>query len=147
MKILVVYRTEKDFVGKSVKNIAESLKKQGHEVDLVSRNEDLNFETLSSSMEGLKGFILKINEKENYDIIYTQDWSIAMPLLIPSKVLFEKHYCLFHDIEPSSKSKIFQKIVGNMLGNKLLVKTKELKEKFPKAIPSKNGLEVLDLKK
>jgi len=62
-----------------------------------------------------------------------------MPLLIPSKVLFEKHYCLFHDIEPSTQSKIFQRIVGNMLGNKLVVKTKELKEKFPKSHLSENG--------
>jgi len=139
MKILVVYRTEKDLVGRSVKEMAERLKAKGHSVDMVSRNEDLHFETLSSSMDGLKGFILKINEKEGYDIIYTQDWSIAMPLLIPSKVLFEKHYCLFHDIEPSTQSKIFQRIVGNMLGNKLVVKTKELKEKFPKSHLSENG--------
>jgi hypothetical protein len=33
-----------------------------------------------------------------------------------------------------------QKIVGNMLGNKLIVKISELKEKFPKAILSKDGL-------
>src|SRR3989344_3452655 len=140
MKILIIYRTEKDLVGKFTKEIAENLKKNGHSVDLASRNEDLGIQTLSGSMEGLKGFILKMDEKEKYDIIYTQDWSIALPLVIPSKALFEKHYCFFHDIEPSgAQSKILQKIVGNMLGDKLIVRTKELKNKFPKSKFSPEG--------
>lgn len=147
MKILIVYRTEKDAVGKAVKEIAEKLKKKGYNVDLVSRNEDLSLQTLSSSMDGLKGFIIKMNEKENYDLIYTQDWSIAFPLVFPTKVLFEKHYCLFHDVEPSgAHSKVLQKITGNLLGDHLLVKTDELLGKFSKAKLSEDGLGVLDLK-
>ena len=147
MKILVVYRTEKDSVGKFAKEIAENLKKKGHSVDLVSRNEDLHLQTLSGSMDGLKGFIIKLDEKENYDIIYTQDWSIALPLIIPTKTLFEKHYCLFHDIEPSgAQSKILQKIIGNMLGEKLIVRNIELKNKFPKSTLSPEGISAEMLK-
>ena len=148
MKILILYRTQKDFTGKSIKDIKENLESKGHKVEAVSRNEDLHLESLSSSMDGLKGFIIKMNEKENYDLIYTQDWSIAFPILFPTKILFEKHYCLFHDTEEKggAQSRILQKIAGNLLGNHLLVKTNELMVKFPKAILSKNGLEVLDLK-
>ena len=147
MKIMIVYRTEKDPVGKSVKVIAETLRKSGHIVELVSRNEDLNLQTLSGSMDGLKSFVVKIDEKENYDIIYTQDWSIAFPLVFPTKILFEKHYCLFHDLEPSgAQSKILQKITGNLLGSHLLVKTGELKKIFPKAIFSPDGVSIDILK-
>ena len=141
MKILVIYRTEKDAIAKSVKEIAENLTKMGNGVEIVSRNEDLNLQTLSSSMDGIKGFVMKMDEKENYDIIYSQDWSIAFPLLIPNRILTEKHYCLFHNIEPSgAQSKILQRIVGNMMGEKLIVKTQELKEKFPKAVLSQSGI-------
>lgn len=148
MKILIIHRTENDSVGEYVKKISQDLKKKGHEVLVVSRNEDLNLQTLSSSMDGLKGFIMKKDEKENYDIIYTHDWSVAFPLVFPTKILFKKHYCLFHDVEPSgAKSKILQKIVGNLMGNHLLVKTEELKKKFPTATFSKDGLEILNFKK
>ena len=148
MKILVIYRTEKDAIAKSVKEIAENLKKMGNGVEIVSRNEDLNLQTLSSSMDSLRAFVTKMDEKENYDIIYSQDWSIAFPLLIPNRILTEKHYCLFHNIEPSgAQSKILQRIVGNMIGEKLIVKTKELKEKFPKAVLSHNGIDIPNLDK
>ena len=148
MKILVIYRTEKDAIAKSVKEIAENLKKMGNGVEIVSRNEDLNLQTLSSSMDSLRAFVTKMDEKENYDIIYSQDWSIAFPLLIPNRILTEKHYCLFHNIEPSgAQSKILQRIVGNMMGEKLIVKTQELKEKFPKAVLSHNGIDIPNLDK
>ena len=142
MKILIVYRTQKDFTGKSIKDIKEGLEKKGYHVDSVSRNEDLNFPTLTSSMDGLKDFVIKKDKIENYDLIYTQDWSIAFPLLFPTKVLFEKHYCLFHDseVEGGAQSKIMQKIAGNLLGGHLLVKREELKKKFPKATLSKDGI-------
>ncbi len=141
MKILLVYRTEKDKTGKTVKEIKERLEKIGQKVELLSREDDLNMNSLSSSMGSLSAAIEKKNKENNYDIIYTHDWSIAMPLLIPSRVLSEKHYCLFHDIEPSgAKSRILQRIVGNMMGEKLLVKTKELSDKFPKAVFSSDGI-------
>lgn len=147
MKILVIYRTEKDATGASVKEIVDNLRKKGHNVKTVSRNEDLNFPTLSSSMDGLKEFVIKKGELENYDVIYTHDWSIAFPLLFPTKILFEKHYCLFHDTEENggAQSKIMQKITGNLLGNHLFVKKEDLKKKFPKAILSKDGLGILNL--
>ena len=148
MKILIIYRTERDAIAKSVKEIAENLKKMGNGVEIVSRNEDLNLQTLSSSMDSLRAFVTKMDEKENYDIIYSQDWSIAFPLLIPNRILTEKHYCLFHNIEPSgAQSKILQRIVGNMMGEKLIVKTQELKEKFPKATLSQNGIDIPNLDK
>mgnify|MGYP001601908264 CR=1 FL=1 len=72
-----------------------------------------------------------------------------IPLLFPAKALFQKHYCLFHGHEEIgvTQSKVLQKITGNLLGNHLLVKTEELKKRFPKSVLSREGLEVLDIKK
>ena len=149
MKILILYRTVKDSVGKFVLDLKNNLEGKGHGVEIFSRNEDLHFSTLSSSMGGLKEFVTEKDRKNNYDIIYTQDWSIAFPLLLPAKTLFQKHYCLFHSHEEigGTQSKILQKITGNLLGSHLLIKTEELKKKFPKAVLSKDGLEILNFKK
>jgi hypothetical protein len=141
MKILMIYRRKEKDSWESIMDIEKKLRELGNEVDIISREDDLNLNSLSSSMSGLAKIIEKKDKEKNYDIIYTQDWSIAFPLLIPNKILFEKHYCIFHNLEASgAQSRIMQKIVGNMLGNKLIVKISELKEKFPKAILSKDGL-------
>lgn len=148
MKILILYRTQKDTTGKILPELKRELEKKGHKVELVSRNEDLHLPSLSSSMDGLKEFVIKKDKLGNYDIIYTQDWSIAFPLVFPSKVLFSKHYCLFHGAEEEggAQSKILQKITGNLLNNHLLVKTYELKKRFPKAMLSEDGLEIVNLR-
>jgi hypothetical protein len=147
MKILILYRTDKDETGRFVKVLKANLEKREHIVEAVSRNENLSLPSLTSSMDALKEFVIKKNQKENYDLIYTQDWSIAFPLVFPSKILFDKHYCLFHEVEErGAQSKIMQKIVGNLLGSHLLVKTEKLKNKFQKAVFSKDGLEVLTFK-
>jgi hypothetical protein len=148
MKILILYRTENDPTGEFVKEIKRNLDKAGHETELISRNKDLHLTSLSGSMDGLKNFVIKEDKRKNYDIIYTQDWSIAFPLLFPTKILFDKHYCLFHDFEKEGgpQSRIFQRITGSLLGEHLLVKTEELKRKFPKAILSKEGISNLIFK-
>jgi hypothetical protein len=139
MKILILDRKKEDVIGEEVEKIKKRLEEKGHEVDTLSREEDLELPSLSSSMGSLGRIVLK--KEKDYDMIYTQDWSLAFPLLVPKKVLFEKHYCLFHNIEPSgAKSKILQKIAGNMLGDHLVVKTKELKDKFKKAFFSEDGI-------
>lgn len=144
MKILLIYRTNEDETGKSMKVLKEALEKKGHSVRAVSRNEDLGLPSLTSSMDALKNFVINEDKKENYDIVYTQDWSIAFPLVFPSKVLFDKHYCLFHGTEEKgAQSRIMQKIAGNLMGEHLFVKTEELKKKFSKAIFSKEGLDFL----
>ena len=141
MKILIVYRNREGTYWETIKDMEKKLVERGHKVDLLSREDDLNMGSLSNSMGSLPVAIERKDKEKNYDIIYTQDWSIAFPLLIPNRILAKKHYCFFHDIEPSgAKSRILQKIVGNMIGEKLIVKTKELKEKFPRAVFSSDGI-------
>ena len=141
MKILLLARKMDGDIGKFITSLKEKLIEKGNEVDLVSREEDLGIPSLSGSMGTLGRAVMKKDKENNYDIIYTHDWSLAFPLLVPKKILFEKHFCLFHDVEPSgAKSRILQKIAGNMLGDHLVVKTKELKDKFQKAFFSEKGI-------
>lgn len=140
MKILVVLRKWEDDSGKIVEDVKKNLERKGHQVETISREDDLKLFSLSGSMGSLKEFIIVKDKKENYDIIYTQDWSIAFPLLFPKKVLKNKHFCFFHEVQEGENSKVFQKIVGNMMGRKLIVKTEELKKRFPKAILASDGI-------
>lgn len=140
MKILIVLRKKDGGSWEVVENLRRKLEKLNHKVDIVSRHEDLGITSLSSSMGSLKEAIKRKEDKENYDVIYTQDWSIAFPLLIPNKVFENKHYCFFHNTEPKGQSKIFQRIVGNMMGDKLIVRTDQLKKIFPKSTLSTDGI-------
>jgi len=135
MKILMIYRRKGDSVWDFAKSVKEELEKKGNQVDFFSRDGDLNMPDLSSSMGSLKEFVKKKDAEEDYGQIYTFDWSIAFPLLFPTKTLKEKHFCFFYDFEPNSgRSKVLQKITANMLGEHLIVRTPKLKEKFRKAV-------------
>lgn len=140
MKILIVFRKKEGEAWEIIKNLAQNFEKLGHEVEMFSREEDLGINSLSDSMGPLKEAIRKKNAEKNYDMIYTQDWSIAMPLLIPERVFEDKHYSFFHNIQNGAKSKILQKIVGKMLGGKLVTRTEELKKQFPKSALVSDGI-------
>ncbi len=143
----MICRTKEDEVGQFMPGLKKELEKEGHFVDLIFRNEDLHMSTLSSSMEGLKEFTNNEDKKNKYDLIYTHDWSIAFPLLFPYKTLYEKHWCLFHNLQEDgdAKSKILSKITANLLGSHFLVRTEELKRTFPKSTLSQNGLKIKEL--
>lgn len=149
MRILIIYRTKNDDVGKFVTNLKINLEKNGNIVDLYSRNEDLHMSSLSSSMEGIKDFVKWKDLENKYDLIYTQDWSIAFPLLFPSKVAYKKHYSLFHNIQEdgNSTSKILSKIAANMLGDHLFVRNQDLKKIFSRSSLSEDGMKILDVAK
>jgi hypothetical protein len=140
MKILLVFRNREGESWEIVENLRQGLEEMGHKIDLLSREDDLGVNSLSSSMGSLKEAVKKLDKEKNYDVIYTQDWSIAFPMLIPSRVFEDKHYCFFHNIEPKGQSKIFQKIVGNMMDEKLVVRNEKLGEMFPKSTISSMGI-------
>ena len=130
----MIVRRKDGEVAKFAEEVKEKLSKRGYEIDLFFREEDLGLLDLSSSMRGLKDFVIKKNSEKMYDKIYTFDWSIAFPLLFPTGIFKEKHFCFFCDVEPrGGRSKILQKITAGMLGNHLVVRTEGLKEIFRKA--------------
>lgn len=133
-KALMIIRRKGDEVSKFAEEVTKRLSERGYKVDLFSREEDLGFLDLSSSMRGLRDFVKKKMNEENYEKIYTFDWSLAFPLLFPSGIFKDKHFCFFYDFEPrGGRSKILQKITAGMLGDHLVVKNNKLKEKFRKA--------------
>ena len=142
MKILILFTKYKGGVGSVVKNIQKELEKKGHKVDAISRDDDLKM-SFWKSLPKLRKLVKKRAEK--YDIIYTQDWSIAFPLLYPFEIAREKHFCCFHGIQPG-KARILQRKVGEKLGNKLIVVGDGLKKMFPKARLNYNGVDIKKFK-
>lgn len=131
MKILIFLKKWAGGVGGGVKNIKKELEKLGHEVITISREEDLKIFSAKEFLKSRKEYI-KIIKRENPDIIYTQDWSIALPLLIPFPTYYNRHFCCFHGNQ-FGKIAIAQDFVGFVMGKHLICMAPSIKKRFPKA--------------
>lgn len=143
MKILIFLTKWKGGVGVVVKSIKKELEKRGYDVVCISREEDLKYNSSVKNLFQLRKEYREIILKENPDIIYTQDWSMALPLLFPFSIYKEKHFCCFHGNQ-SGKTKFVQKIIGNKMKSKLFVVGDSLKKRFPQSNMCYNGVD-LDL--
>ena len=144
MKILMVLTRWKGGVGGSVKEIKNELERKGHKVEVISREEDLGGKFNEGGLLKTFSKLRKEVDKREYDILYTQDWGCALPLLF-----FKSHYCCFHGHQ-TGKTKHLQNIVGRYLGRNLIVVGDSLKDKFPKSNLIYNGVDLIkfhDLKK
>lgn len=136
MKILIILKKWPGGVGSVVRNVKEQLILRGHNVDVISRDEDLNL-----NFYQVFKFRKKINKLiEDYDIIYTQDWSIALPLLFPYSISKKKHFCCFHGHQ-QGLTKILQTIIGKIMGPRLIVVGDSLKKRFPKSLLNYNAVD------
>ena len=127
MKILILLKKWSGGVGGGIKNISKEFKTLGYEVKIISREEDLKCFSFIKSFKITRKVLDKV--AKDYDIIYTQDWSLAFPLIFPSVKYRSKHYCVFHGNQVGS-GRIFQNIVGMIMGKKLLVMAPSLKKRF-----------------
>ena len=141
MKILIFLKKWPGGVGVIIKSIKEELEKRGHKVICISREEDLKLFSSIKNLFWLRKKYTELIKKENPDIIYTQDWSMAFPLLFPFRIFKKKHFCCFHGIQPG-KGSVIQKIIGNLIGRKLIVVGDSLKKKFPKSVLIYNGIDL-----
>jgi len=141
MKILAYIIRHKGGVGRVMRTVAPELVKLGHEVQIISREDDLGCFSLKSS-------IIKINKdikNRDYDILLTNDWSIAIPFLHK-----KNHFTLFHGMEQHIKSKVLQYFVGKITGKNLMVVGPKLHSKFPSSNLTENGIDAtkfFDMKK
>jgi len=135
MKILILFKKWPGGVGSVVKEISDELEKRGHKVKVISREDDLKIYSLLKSVFLIRKKIKNIMKKENYDIIYTQDWSMAFPLLFPKRLFFEKLFCVFNGENPKKQigGYYLQKIIGKIMGKKLIVCNDILKKNFPES--------------
>ncbi|MCR4284922.1 MAG: hypothetical protein NUV97_02660, partial [archaeon] len=133
MKILILLKRWVGGVGGGVSNISKELKKLGHEVDVIAREEDMKINSFVRSIFPIRKKVLELMKEKNYDIVYTQDWSLAAPLIFPYPLFWKKHFCMFHGNQVGGFGGHIQAIVGKIMGKKLLVMAPKLKERFLKA--------------
>lgn len=143
MKILILLKRWKGGVGVVVNSIKKELESRGHKVICISREEDLKCFSSVKNLFWLRKEYKKIIKKENPNIIYTQDWSMALPLLFPFRIFKKKHFVCFHGNQ-LGKTKLIQKIIGKIMEKRLFVVGDSLKKRFPKSNLVYNGVD-LDL--
>ncbi|MFH1311218.1 MAG: glycosyltransferase [Nanoarchaeota archaeon] len=133
MKILVLVK-EKCFGGVEtlLQNISKEFEKKGHSVDIISRKEYLNLRNTTQSIFPLRKKLKKIMKDKNYDIIYTQDWNLALPLLFPYPIFKKKHFCFFHATQ-KGKGFFIQFIVGHLIGKRLLTGDRNNSRRYRKS--------------
>jgi len=122
MKILIVLIRWKGGVGRVVENQKKEFERLGHEVEIISREDDLKSFSTRDAFHKLRAEV----DKRTYDILLTQDWSCALPLLNK-----KNHYVQFNGTETNNPT--LQNIVAKIKKKNVIVIRKELKEKFPKA--------------
>lgn len=132
MRILIVVKAIRGGVGRTIKNVTKESKKRGHQIDVISREDDLHIDSFLGSILPIRNKVAEMNKEKNYDIIYTQDWSMALPLLFPYPIYNKKHYLLYHGVQVGISTPI-QNIIGHFMKDKLIVVGDPLKNKFPKA--------------
>lgn len=133
MKIIILLIRMSGGVGSVIREIKPLLEKKGHSVKIISREDDLKCFSTTKSFFNIRDKIKKIN----YDILYTQDWSCALPL-----IFYKNHFTCFHGKNPGWLGKIFQRIIGRIKGKKLIVVGDKLKREFPRANLIYNGVDV-----
>ena len=145
MKILILLKKYEGGVGSVIKYISKDFEKLGHSVKIISREDDMKIYSLKDSVFPVRRLVKRLMRKDNYDIIYTQDWSLAFPLLFPFKIFYKKHFCVFYGTDVSV-GKLFQGIVGRRMGTKLVVCNDELKKRFPLAHLIYNRVDINNFK-
>lgn len=130
MKVLILLKKKFGGVGTYVLNVKKILEKKGHKVTVIAREEDLGICSLLNSIFKIRKKVIQLEEKNRFDVIYTQDWSIAFPLLFPYPIYKHKHFCCFHGREVLFFSKVLQNIVGKIMNTKLITVGPLLKRKF-----------------
>lgn len=130
MKILIVLIRWKGGVGRVVENVKRELELKGHEVEVISREDDLKCFSAIKSFFKLR----KLVKEKDYDILYSQDWSCALP-----NMLKKHHYVCFHGRE--TKTRLLHLLIGKLKGNKLTVVGDTLKKEFPKSTLVYNGVD------
>jgi glycosyltransferase involved in cell wall biosynthesis len=141
MKILMIFLRWPGGVGEVIRNIKNEFEKQGHEVEVISREEDLKKYSLISSLFPLRKKVNQMMKEKNYDIIYTHDWSSAALLLFPYPIFKRKHFCIFYGNQLRF-TKILQDLVGRIMGKHLIVVGDLNKKKHPYSNLVRNGVNI-----
>ena len=119
-------------VGNANEEIAKGMKRGGHEVDFLSREDDLEIYSLVKSVFPLRKKIKELMKREKYDIIFTQDWGLTLPLFFPKRIFKKEHFVCFCGHQENFLVFI-QNYVGKVMKNRLMVIGDDLKKRFPES--------------
>lgn len=133
-------------VGSYTKNTVKELRKAGHKVKVISREDDLKIFSFYKSILTIRNLVKKLIEKKNFDIICVNDWSLALPLLFPYPLYKEKLFCTFHGIHLTFPSSFFQRIVAFILKERVISVGPTLKKRFNKSIMNYEGADMIKFK-
>ena len=134
MKILIVLLRIPGGVGRANTEIANALRKKGHEVDILSREDDLQKYSLKGGFLPIRRKVKKLMKEKNYDIIYTQDYSCALPLILPYPIFLRKHfYCSIGVKWGKDIHTLLQNFTGKFMRRKVIVLFHHNKKRFPRA--------------
>jgi len=136
MKVLIVIKKWLGGVGRYVKEVEKVLEEQGHEVEVISREDDLELYSLKDSIIPLR----KEVQRKDYDLLFTHDWSIALPFLD-----FNDHITIFHGIQ-SQPTHYLQRFVGGWMGENLIVVSERVKNIYPEATLAPEGVDLEQFK-
>ncbi len=139
MRILILLKKWDGGVGAVIKSIRTKLTQGGHKVICISREDDLKYFSSTRNLFLLRRKYREIIEREKPDIIYSQDWSVALPLVLPYRIFKERHFCCFHGNQRGVARPI-QWIVGRGFKRRLFVVGDSLKKRFPNAHLVYNGV-------
>ena len=142
MKILIVILRHKGGVGNANRELANSLQKLGHQVDILSREDDLGKYSLLGGLFPLRKKIKELEEKNNYDIIYTNDYSTSLSLLFPFEKYYDKHIVCFCGYKDWYKviHHLLQHFVGWFMEEQVVSIGDNVKERFPKSTTIYRGI-------
>jgi glycosyltransferase involved in cell wall biosynthesis len=140
MKILIFLKKWPGGVGVVVNSIKKEFEKKEHKVVCISREDDLNCFSSFKRLFWLRKKYIELIKKEKPHIIYTQDWSMALPLLFPYKIYNKKHFCCFHGNQISN-TKFLQTFIGKLMKNRLVVVGDSLKDRFLSSNKIYNGID------
>jgi glycosyltransferase involved in cell wall biosynthesis len=163
MKILIVLLRRRGGVGRANGEIAGELRRMGHEVDFLYREDDMGVYSLFGSISIMRKKIKRLVKENNYDVIYTQDYSCTLPLIFPFRLYKKKHFACFCGVKTIKNRKFLPKknrpgllnyftqilvhrLVGRFMGERLVVIGDQLKAIFSKSKLIYRGVNVKKFK-
>ena len=122
MKILLIHKTNVGGVARYVSEVKKVLINLGYDVDEITRNEDFKINSFLKSITLIKKFR---NLSKKYDLIISNDWSIAFLFLG-----VKNNISVFHGFPTNIFAKIIQNLIIKILGKKSIVVSKYMGKKY-----------------